>query len=117
MWVDKKEYFELRDAKARLEGENGRMSDMISDLQVRVHELKQQVDAERGRAEAAVDEMMKVNTLGLARPVSTESRNRMDITSNDNMLEEEDPARLKKLHEAIEQGADLMDLLSDGRDF
>lgn len=107
MWIDRDTYMSLNASAAALAADRNR-------LERRVEELEKEVERERTRAEAALDELVKFATMGRAEPVSGESRQdarkKMDITGMDNIFEEEDPEAVKALHAKIEAGEDILDL-------
>lgn len=90
MWVSRGVWEEYITKAAAGRAERADLQLLVSRLDTDIAALKLAVDRERKRAEAAVDEMLKVATMFQAQPVAQEARERMDPRRMDNIFEEED---------------------------
>ena len=85
----------------------------VEDLRRTVDKLEEKVKLAEARTEAAVDEMLKLATLGRLAPVADEARQdqrkRNDIAGMDDILEEEDLEKVKEWEQGMEAGKDPLE--------
>lgn len=117
MFIWKKDYVALeRDlATKKTAFENAQAA--INYFKEEIRALKDQLKAERIRAEAAIDELMSLKTGGIVRGIGEDKRQKADITALDNIFEEEDPEKVALLHQRMADGADVLDLIEIEREF
>ena len=117
MWVEKGHYMEMYASAAALAADRAQLWDRVGILKVEIQELKDLLKAANARTEAAVDELLKLATLGRLAPIADETRQdqrkRADITGMDDMFEEEDAAKVAEWERRMAAGEDPTDLFEE----
>ena len=96
MWVNKAEYLKLREENATYKKWVELLESANASMMRRIAEQIDVMKAERARAEAAVDEMLKLTTAFQTQPIAQEARERMDPDRMENIFEEEDEAAVAR---------------------
>ena len=96
MWVNKAEYLKLREENASYKKWVELLESANASMKLRIAEQIDWMKAEKARAEAAIDEMVKIATVFQAQPIAQEARERLDPGQFDNIFEEEDPSAVAR---------------------
>jgi len=110
VWLWKADYDFLQkkaEAQIAVEVERNMLQNLVFRLEAEVVTLKAEKELERHRAEAAVDEMMKLSTAMIGytpKGVAERAPEQRAPDAMDNIFEEEDPAAVKAVIERIVDG-------------
>ena len=113
MWINREAYTSLVSTAAAAKVANEAMNALVFRLEAQITKLENERDMERQRAEAAVDNLIHITSVGSAAPISHEKREQADPMKFDNVFEEEDKAQIASDIARLKAGESLFALYEE----